>query len=252
MSPLHSSWTPHQTHDDHPYQNGGTLDALAETAIKSFSESWAYDPARRLKDRRGEGVLCRRLLNIVSRSFLRPVPIVISGPLDTYPTFQLRAMAPDTPPPGRRGRSWYLSRSPCSWHWANPFSVSYGNLPGHPRRRKRQHAHRAPHEFSRATNSTKQHFNFVLRHVPAESSNAVGFSHDNSVLAVFSAVGLFNQSDGPLGATKPSEIRGSPPSGTDPRSYDRRNDLLLYQLSSPRCSKVRVYEVVKVDCSTRG
>ena len=74
-SSLHSSSALHsqpveQHHDDNPNQNGGMLDALAQTAAKSFSESWAYyspyHPAAPFEGSTRKGCVVSQA-NIVSR-----------------------------------------------------------------------------------------------------------------------------------------------------------------------------------------
>lgn len=66
-----------QHHDDDPHQNGGMLDELAEIAIKSFSESWAYyspyHPAAPFEGSTREGCVVSQV-NIVSHYFLCAVP----------------------------------------------------------------------------------------------------------------------------------------------------------------------------------
>ena len=73
VSSLHGSSIPHPQpaqHGDDPHQDGGVLDALAEMAIKSFSESWAYyspyHPAAPFEGATRKGCVVSQV-NIVSR-----------------------------------------------------------------------------------------------------------------------------------------------------------------------------------------
>jgi len=72
--------------------DGGTLDALAEMAIKSFSESWAahspYHPAAPFEGSTREGCVVSQV-NIVSHHFFHAISSGTS-PVDAYHTFQLQ------------------------------------------------------------------------------------------------------------------------------------------------------------------
>ena len=98
----------------------------------------------------------------------------------------------------------YPSYSPCSWHTANRFSVSYGNLLGAVQgvgyiNELIARLTNSPARQSLQTNSTLLSSSDTF---PLNRTLYVDFSHDNLIIAVFSAMGLFNQSNGPLDATK--------------------------------------------------
>ena len=100
-------------HDGDPHRNGGVLDALAEMATKSFSESWAYyspyHPAAPFEGSMREGCAVSQV-NIVSPHFLHAAP---NGPALSMLIllFSSNATALGIPPPEQRGRSPPRSQS---------------------------------------------------------------------------------------------------------------------------------------------
>jgi len=118
ISSPHSSQTPlpsssQHHHDGDPHQNGGVLDALAEMATKSFSESWAYyspyHPAAPFEGSTREGCVVSQV-NIVSRRFPTPFLRVPTSSMLTLPSSS-NAMALVTPLPEQQGRSRPRSQS---------------------------------------------------------------------------------------------------------------------------------------------
>jgi len=114
ISSPHSSQTPlppssQHHHDGDPHQNGGVLDALAEMATKSFSESWAYyspyHPAAPFEGSTREGCVVSQV-NIVNHHFSTPGHLT-----DAYLPSSSNVMALVTPPPEQQGRSRPRSQS---------------------------------------------------------------------------------------------------------------------------------------------
>lgn len=86
-----------QHHDDDSHQHNGTVDALAETARKSFSNAWAYYapyyPAAPFDNSTREGCVVSQV-NIVSHHFYHTAPRLMPNSSSSF-----NATAHDTPPP---------------------------------------------------------------------------------------------------------------------------------------------------------